>query len=166
MKALIRTVAASALVALMLAADAAAGGFATVQLSSTPAGTDAGTPWSVDLTVLQHGITPLDGMEPLITIYNGTTELSFPAAPTGAPGVYHADVVFPEAGEWTWRVWDGFSQTHTYNPVQVGPGGGSIGAGTDGMSIWLAGLAGAAALAVGAAMVVMTARRRSRPSPA
>jgi hypothetical protein len=166
MKALIRIVAASTLVALTLVADAAAGGFATVQLSSTPTGTDAGTPWSVDLTVLQHGITPLDGMDPEITISNGSTETSFPATPTGAPGMYHADVVFPEAGAWTWSIWDGFSQTHTYKAVQVGPAGASVGMGTDGISIWLAGLAGAAALAIGAAMIVMTARRRSRPSPA
>jgi hypothetical protein len=166
MKTLIRTVAATALVALMLAANATAGGFATVQLSSTPTGTDAGTPWSVDLTVLQHGVTPLDGIEPLITISDGSSEKSFPAAPTGAPGVYHADVVFPEAGTWTWTIWDGFSQTHTYNPVEIAPGSGSVGTGTDGIGIWLAGLAGAAALAIGAAMVAMTAKRRSRPSPA
>ncbi len=166
MKALIRTAAVSALVAVMLAADAAAGGFATVQLSSTPNGTKAGTPWSVDLTVLQHGITPLDGMEPLITIASGADETSFPATPTGAPGVYHADVVFPAAGTWTWKIWDGFSQTHTYAPVEVAPVGGSVGTGSDGISIWFAGLAGAAALAIGAAMVAMTSKRRSRPSPA
>ncbi len=166
MKFLSRTVLASALVALVLVADAAAGGFATVQLSSTPAGTKAGTPWSLDLTVLQHGITPLDGMEPLITIASGADEKSFPATPTGEPGVYHADVVFPAAGTWTWKIWDGFSQTHTYAPVEVTSSGGSAGAGSDGLSLWLAGLGGAAVLAIGAATVVMTARRRSRPSPA
>ncbi len=102
MKTLIRTVAASALVALMLAANAAAGGFATVQLSSTPTGTDAGTPWSVDLTVLQHGVTPLDGIEPLITISDGSSEQVVPCRADGRtrrvprrrdlPGGGHVDV--------------------------------------------------------------------------
>ena len=149
-------------------ANAAAGGFATVQLSSTPTGTKAGTPWSVDLTVLQHGVTPLDGMEPLITISERLQPRSRSLPRRRAqPGVYHADVVFPEAGTWTWTIWDGFSQTHTYKlRCEVAPAGDSVGTGTDGISIWLAGLAGAAALAIGAVMVVMTAKRRSRPSPA
>jgi hypothetical protein len=166
MKVLFRTVIASALVGLALAANAAAGGFATVQLSSTPAGTDAGTPWSVDLTVLQHGVTPLDGMEPLITISSGGDETSFPATPTGKPGVYHADVVFPGAGTWAWTIWDGFSQTHTYAPVQIASGGGASVGGSGGISVWLAGLAGAAALALGAVVIALTAKRRARPSPA
>ena len=144
MKVITRIVLASALAALVLAADAAGGGFATVQLSSTPAGTDAGQPWSVDLTVLQHGRTPLDGMEPLITIANGADETSFPATPTGEPGVYHADVVFPEAGTWEWKIWDGFSQTHTYAAVEIPQAGSPIGGSSDGISVWLVALAGAA----------------------
>jgi hypothetical protein len=156
----------AAVLALMLAATATAGGFATVQLSSLPTDTDAGTPWSVDMTVLQHGVTPLEGIEPTITIYGGGSETTFPATPAGAPGVYHADVVFPEAGTWSWRVWDGFSQTHTYAPVEIDAPSGSPVGGSDGISVWLAGLVGVAAVAFGGAMIAVTARKRSRPSPA
>ena len=115
--------------------------------------------------MLQHGVTPLDGMEPSITISSGADETSFPATPTGEPGVYHAEVVFPAAGTWSWTIWDGFSQTHTYAPVEITSFGGATGV-SGGISVWLAGLAGAAALALGAVMIVMTAKRRSRPSPA
>jgi hypothetical protein len=165
MKVVPLAVLAAVVAGLVLAGGASAGGFATVQLSSLPTGTQAGTPWSVDLAVLQHGVTPLDGIEPAITVYGGESEATFPATPTGAPGVYHAEVVFPAAGTWSWRVWDGFTQTHTYAPVEIAPAGGA-GGGSDGVQIWLAGLAGAAALAFGGAMMALTARRRSRPSPA
>ncbi len=160
----LRAVSVVAAASLALAVDAAAGGFATVQLSSTPTGALAGEPWSVDLTVLQHGITPLDGLEPLLTIMRSGEERSFPALPTGRTGVYHADVVFPAAGTWEWRIWDGFSQTHTYAPVEVAPGG--AGAAGHGWNAWLAGLAGVAALALGGATAALAARRRSRPMAA
>jgi hypothetical protein len=116
-----------ALAGLLLPAAATAGGFATVQLSSLPAGTDAGGTWTPTLTVLQHGITPLDGLRPTVRIANeaGTTE-SFDARPAGEPGTYLATVTFPSAGVWRYEIWDGFSQTHTYSPVTIGDGGGSF----------------------------------------
>ena len=45
--------------AVLVPATALAGGWATVKLSSTPTGAAAGVPWVVNLTVLQHGVTPL-----------------------------------------------------------------------------------------------------------
>ena len=56
---------------LVVAPSAFAGGWATVGLSSTPAGIQPGKPWNVNMTVLQHGRTPLDGLSPTITIRNG-----------------------------------------------------------------------------------------------
>ena len=53
---------------LLIAPAAYAGGWATVGLSSTPAGTEPGTPWPVEITVLQHGVTPLEGVEPAVII--------------------------------------------------------------------------------------------------
>ena len=44
---------------LALAPSAFAGGWATVGLSSTPTGSEPGKPWNVEMTVLQHGRTPL-----------------------------------------------------------------------------------------------------------
>jgi hypothetical protein len=108
---------------LLVAAPAAhAGGWATVTLSSTPAGAAPGTPWSVDITVLQHGVTPLRDVKPTVTIASGDVAKTFSAKPTGKPGVYRASVVFPTAGRWNYEVDDGFiSQTpHTYPAVQIG----------------------------------------------
>jgi hypothetical protein len=114
-----RLVAALALVAVLAPAAAIAGGWATVQLSSTPNGARAGVPWVVSLTVLQHGVTPLDGIQPQVQISQGTLSRSFAARPTAKTGVYRARVVFPRAGMWKWSIWDGFSRTHTYKPVKV-----------------------------------------------
>jgi hypothetical protein len=146
---------ALALVALALPAAAAAGGFATVQLSSLPAGTDAGGTWAPQMTILQHGRTPLDGLQPFVTITNdaGTTK-QFAATPGTSPGTYDVAVRFPSTGTWRFEIWDGFSQTHTYSPVTIGDGGG---ASFPAVPV-TAGALAAAALA-GAALVLFRRRR-------
>jgi len=113
-----------AVAGLLLPAAALGGGFATVQLSSLPAGTVAGGTWTPTLTILQHGMTPLDGLQPAVRITDGAGKTStFAAKPAGAPGTYVAEVAFPSAGTWRYEIWDGFSQTHTYSPVTIGDGG-------------------------------------------
>jgi hypothetical protein len=105
-------------------AVAAAGGFATAGLSATPDGVDPGQPWTVDITVLQHGRTPLVGSTPRVRISSGDTVRFFGAKPTGKPGVYRATVVFPAAGRWDYQVLDGFndSMPHTFPSVDIGDG--------------------------------------------
>lgn len=162
---MLRTLLGTLVVALLLTGGAAAGGWATVQLASTPDGVAAGDTWAAELTVLQHGRTPLDGLSPTVTIESGSHEQTFPAAATGRPGVYRADVVFPTAGTWAWRIWDGFTQTHTYTPVVVAPADGGAGGGLH-AGWWLAGL-GAGLAVCGAAFAAATlARRRSKLRPA
>lgn len=112
---------ATIVVAAVVPAVALAGGWATVQLDSTPTGSHAGTPWLVRLTVLQHGVRPLPGIEPHVRIVQGKVVRTFVARPTAKTGVYRARVVFPRAGTWRWSIWDGFSRTHTYAPVRVRP---------------------------------------------
>ena len=107
--------------AVLVPATALAGGWATVQLSSTPKGAKAGVPWVVNLTVLQHGVTPLENVQPHVRIEQGTLARQFLARPTAKVGVYRARVVFPRAGTWRWSIWDGFSRTHTYKAVKVAP---------------------------------------------
>jgi hypothetical protein len=145
-----------ALVGLLLPAAADAGGFATVQLSSLPFGTDAGETWAPTLTILRHGRTPLDGLQPSVRITDdsGTTE-EFRATPTGAPGAYVAKVRFPSGGTWRWKIWDGFSQTHTYSPVTIGGGG----------SFPTVPVAAAALATMVVAGVAFLALRRRAPSP-
>lgn len=80
---------------------------ATVQLSSTPAGTTTGQPWDVDISFMSLGqrITA-GGLEPVITIREEATgrQLSFTATGTEQAGIYHAQVVFPTEGNWTYTV--------------------------------------------------------------
>lgn len=152
---------------LVVAPTALAGGWATVGLSSTPAGTQPGTPWGVDLTILQHGRTPLDGLTPVVTISNGDATRNFTAKPTGKPGVYHAEVVFPTAGSWNYQINDGFISgvPHTYPAVEIGapasaPAGAASTADDGGFpTLWLvAGLA----LLVAAVLLIVWDRRRGR----
>jgi hypothetical protein len=144
---------------LLLPAAALGGGWATVQLDSTPSGLDAGEPWNVELTVLQHGRTPLEGISPQINLTGPQGESdSFAAEPTGRPGVYRAEVVFPASGTWRWEIWDGFSQTHTYAPVEVAPAAGDAGGG---LSRWAPVLGlGVVGIAVAGAIAIVAVRRR------
>ncbi len=151
--------------ALLLTAQAAAGGFATVQLDSLPAGTGAGGTWTPTLTVLQHGITPLDGVTPVVRISNGENTLEFVATRTGQPGKYRVEVEFPTAGSWRYEIDDGFSRTHTYAPIVVGAA--ATGGGEEGRAWWVplvGGLTGAAALAL-VGLVLRRRHARHEPSP-
>ena len=156
--------AVAALAALALAGTAAAGGWATVGLSSLPTDIDAGKSWNVQLTVLQHGQTPLAGAHPTLTIRNldsGVTK-TFKATPTEQVGVYAVKVVFPTAGDWAYEVYDGFTeyggaQTHTFKPVTIGGGSGS--AADDGTPIaWTIG--GSTVLLAALLLLLILPRRR------
>jgi hypothetical protein len=119
-----------ALVALAVPSSALAGGWATAGLSP-PAGVGAGDTWNAEVNILQHGETPLSGVNPTVTIRNATSgeAKTFAARPTDEAGVYVAKVVFPSEGKWSYEVYDGFSQyggakTHTFGSVDIGTGGG------------------------------------------
>jgi hypothetical protein len=146
------------LVALATPAGALAGGWATAGLSPPPDEVGAGDTWNARITVLQHGRTPLEGVEPSVTLKNGSTSKTFPAIPTDEPGVYVAEVVFPTAGKWSYVVDDGFGQTHSFAPVSIGSGGG-------GLPFFA--IIGIGALALGAiALMYLLARRVRVRAPA
>ena len=149
---------------LAFAPAAFGGGWATVGLDSTPAGVGPGATWNVNITVLQHGQTPLADVTPTVTIRSGENTKTFTATPTKQPGVYRAAVTFPSAGTWTYVVNDGFiaNQAHSFPPVEIGAatadGGSSL--------RWLA-LPGIALLLAAAALLLMPrARRRHQPQAA
>jgi hypothetical protein len=110
--------------ALALPAGATAGGWATVGLDPPPDNLAPGDAWEVKLTVLQHGRTPLRGVQPRVIVSKeeGGEEATFVGSPTREPGVYRANVVFESAGEWKLVVDDDFSARHTFPPVQVAKG--------------------------------------------
>jgi len=166
MKKLLLVLAVAAAVAVPAAS---AGGWATVGLSSLPpSGLEPNQAWPVDITVLQHGQTPLTGVEPAITIRNldtGATAGPFTAKPTGKDGVYHAVVRFPAEGKWSYEVWDGFTeyggaQTHTFKPVEIA----AAGSGSSFPTLPVGGFAFAMILA--AAVFLMLRRSRTAPQPA
>jgi hypothetical protein len=161
-----RILLATAIVALAAAGTAAAGGFATVGLNSPPPdGGGPGSTWNVELNVLQHGVTPLDGVSPTILISNldnGETQ-SFPATPTGEPGKYAAKVVFPSAGRWEYRINDGFSQTHTFKPISITGSAAAAGGGGDDGSSFPVGWTIAASTAILLALVAMFVIARRPP---
>lgn len=145
---------------------ASAGGWATVGLSSLPpSGLDANQAWPVDITVLQHGQTPLAGVTPIVRVRDDGGEVvkSFTAKPTGKTGVYHAVVTFPSAGTFSYEVYDGFvayggAQTHTFKPVQIGTPSGSF-------PFAPLGIAAALVLALAAATTLVWRRRAHEPAP-
>lgn len=140
--------------ALIASSAASAGGWATVGLDPLPTGVGPGDTWNTDMTILQHGMTPLTGLSPTITITEEETGLTeqFVATETDAPGVYRASVVFPEAGSWNIVADSTFGDSRlTYGPVSIEPGPGT-GVGASGRDIPVLPL-----LAVLGALVVVVA---------
>ena len=164
---------------LALPVVANAGGWATAGLSSTPDDVAAGKPWNVDITVLQHGRTPVQGVTPRVQISSGDATREFSAKPTGKAGVYRAAVVFPTAGTWDYVVLDGFNDAvpHTFPAVRIGDGAAAPAAPSpakqtapapaprdEGIAAgWLWGAGAALALAL---LVLLVDRLRRRPGAA
>jgi len=164
--------------ALAQAGAASAGCNATVGLAPPPAGIAAGTTWTAELTVLQHGRNALPNAQtarPELTIVNTDTgqRKTFVARPTGDPEVFAAQVVFPAAGSWRYEVFDDFTsdgtqavpcaQTHTFAAVAVGgPAGGAAppSSGGDAGFPVLPAVGGSLALLAALALSVALVRRR------
>lgn len=152
-------------VALVAVPAAGAGGWATVGLSSLPpSGLEPNQAWPVDITVLQHGRTPLAGVIPVVRVRDdrGKVVGTFKGTTTDAAGVSQAVVRFPGEGTYSYEVYDGFEQyggarTHTFKPVEIG-------APADSFPWWQPGLALALALGLAAATVLTLRRRRHEPA--
>lgn len=93
------------LLSLLVAVPAFAGGWAVIVLDELPANLVAGQPATIGFTVLQHGRSPMDGLEPRIiaNLYK-EQEIVVHAEPDGEPGHYTASLTFPKEGEWRWFI--------------------------------------------------------------
>jgi hypothetical protein len=118
--------AAAIVAALAVTGTAQAGCMATVGLSSMPKpGLEAGQPWVVTIRVLQHGRRPMPDARPEVRIRNAAGRLYvFRAVKTSVVGSYRARVVFPKAGRYSLRVYDGFpvaecARVHTFRSVVI-----------------------------------------------
>jgi hypothetical protein len=129
---------------------------ATVQLSSTPAGTTVGQPWDVDISFVSSGQLMTANLQPVVVIREQSTgrEQSFAAEPTARTGIYRARVVFPSEGDWAYTVIaHRGGASFDFPSYRIGPMPGAVPTAastpTGTTAVYLAGLALIAALAVG-----------------
>ncbi|HEY3064079.1 MAG TPA: hypothetical protein VGL99_34340 [Chloroflexota bacterium] len=96
----------AALLTLMAAPAALAGGWAITTLDELPATITAGETYPVGYTILQHGVSPVTTTQSAIEITDakGGSRERFIGTAQGPAGHYVAKVRFPRAGEWVWSV--------------------------------------------------------------
>jgi hypothetical protein len=157
---------ATLVAALVVPATAGAGGWATIGFAPLPDDVEPGQTWTPELTILQHGVTPLDGLSPTITITGAEAAEVFTATPTGEPGKYVANVVFPSAGSWGINIDSSFGESRlTYGPVAITTRDGvpSTGGGSDFPLVPVLAALAAVILAAAAAFGLVR-QRRLRPA--
>jgi cytochrome c2 len=104
---------------LVLAIPVLAGGWAVITLDELPTDVQAGEPVTVGFMVRQHGITPMEGLDPTITARLGFNDkFVVQAAPEGEPGHYTAALTFPREGNWEWSI-QAFSMDQPMPVLQV-----------------------------------------------
>jgi hypothetical protein len=128
----------AALASLALASVAVAGGWAQVTAKNVPVDPPAGAETTIEVDVLQHGVTPVSwpGLTVIATDATSGTVVRAEAQATGSAGSYVATIVFPSAGEWSLTFastdleMEGSVAMHVAPPVGAAPAG----AGTPGES--------------------------------
>jgi hypothetical protein len=131
MKRLSTAAAISALAAsLLLTMPAAAGGWAVVNIIPSGSEPVAGVAWPVEVQVLQHGVTPIAWERVSIVGRNPASGLvvAANASSSDTVGRYAAEVVFPDAGDWTLELGLGqlaFDPNATTVSVGASPKGGT-----------------------------------------
>src|SRR5688572_27411711 len=106
MKTKITGIALTILLALMFTIPAFAGGWATLTLDEYPTDVVAGESFQIGFTILQHGVTPVTGITPIIsgTLTGAKESISVMAAEEGENGHYVASLNFPKGGEESWKI--------------------------------------------------------------
>ena len=93
----------AALASLLLASVALAGGWAEVTVKDTPVDPPAGGGTPIEMSVLQHGVTPVSWphLSVIATDEASGSMFKTDAQTKGPEGTYVATIVFPKAGDWT-----------------------------------------------------------------
>jgi hypothetical protein len=91
------------LASLALASVALAGGWAQVTVKEAPIDPPAGGETTINLNVLQHGVTPVSWPTLNVVATDATSGavVRAEAQAQGPVGSYVATIVFPRAGDWT-----------------------------------------------------------------
>lgn len=121
MKRLTRVLVPTTLLVLSLAPAALAGSVAVVTFAELPSDFDAGTPYTLDYSILAHGTETMQLSDSSLHFQGPNGEdLTFPAASSGS-GQWTAEVTLPEAGEWRWEVVSGDQIVQTLGTLPVLP---------------------------------------------
>jgi len=88
----------------LLAAPVLAGGWAVITLDELPSEVVAGQPLEIGFTVRQHGVTPLEGLNPNVYARQAGLRVSEQASAQGESGHYIATLILPRSGEWEWSI--------------------------------------------------------------
>jgi plastocyanin len=99
-----------------------AGGWASVEIVDGPAVLETGKPMSFELSIKQHGITPVD-IDPLvISATNSDTgdEIEATATKASGEGNYTVELTFPTEGVWSMVGTPGGFPPFDMAPVKVG----------------------------------------------
>jgi hypothetical protein len=121
------------LAAFVATSVAVAGGWAQVTADNAPVDPPAGEETTIDLEVLQHGVTPVSW--PRLTVVatdaaSGTV-IRTEAKPKGPEGSYAATLTFPSAGEWSLTfesvdlIMQGAAAINVTPPMVAAPGPGT-----------------------------------------
>ena len=84
------------------------GGWAVVTVDDLPDYVVAGKPMDVGFVVRQHGVSPLSGISPRVTMKSNDAQVTATARPVGEKGHYIATLTVPSAGEYKTRIESGF----------------------------------------------------------
>jgi hypothetical protein len=103
---LVRSFASAVVLLLTTVLIAQAGGWAVITLDELPTQITAGQALSIGFTVRQHGRTLRSDLKPIVRFDRADAKESFQvtAQRQGGEGHYVAEVKFPSAGQWNWRV--------------------------------------------------------------
>lgn len=89
------------------------GGWAVVTVLKIPDAWIAGKPLQLAWQVRQHGISPLDGLRPVLEARSGSRRITGTAGVSSEPGWkgYRGTITFPEPGVWQVTINSGFGKS-------------------------------------------------------
>ena len=155
---------AMAVLLVVPAGMATAGGWAMATLDTTPSGLAAGESMQVGYRILQHGVHPVDVDATQIRFFDKVGEVAtFPGRSTGEVGHYVAEVTMPESGTYRWDVTMGSFPAQDLGFIEVGPTFATTG-GSD-YSEWMRIVFPIAAVVSAGAVVLQALAMRRRPAP-
>ncbi len=88
----------------LLTTPALAGGWAVITLNELPGEIIAGQPLEIEFTVRQHGVTPMEGLEPTVYARQADLRVAEQASAQGESGHYMTTLILPREGDWEWSI--------------------------------------------------------------